>query len=67
MSDDIHTMPLNDLIEHQFHDCICRPATQAIQRNDGSFGWQIIHHSFDGREFTEPDYNGQPMPTEDKT
>jgi hypothetical protein len=43
-------MPEDDTIEHTFHDCVCGPTTVPVPRDDGSMGWQIIHHSLDGRE-----------------
>lgn len=52
-SDDVHTMPISDLIEHQFDDCPCGPTTEPVPRDDGSMGWLIIHHSLDGRELNE--------------
>lgn len=51
-----HVHPLGDQIEHNLtgDDCVCGPATQPVEREDGSIGWLIIHHSLDGRELTEP-------------
>lgn len=51
-----HVVPLNDLIEHGDADCICEPT----EVTEGVF----IHHSLDGREFFEDDYEGPPMPKE---
>jgi hypothetical protein len=54
----IHVYPLNDLIEHLTDDpesCLCCPTVA-----DGV----AVHHSLDGREFSEPDYQGPPMPVE---
>tara|TARA_B100000700_G_scaffold313331_1_gene398193 strand:+ start:211 stop:384 length:174 start_codon:yes stop_codon:yes gene_type:complete len=53
--DDVHVYPVNDLVEHDVEggDCICGPTTEAIKREDGSYGWVIIHHSLDGRESHE--------------
>lgn len=55
MSDTIHTVPVNDLIEHDSDggDCICGPTVVPIEREDGSIAWQMIHHSLDGRELDE--------------
>jgi hypothetical protein len=52
MTDAIHTVPVNDLIEHDTatDDCVCGPEAEAVERDDGSFGWLLIHHSLDGRE-----------------
>lgn len=51
----VHTYPVGDLIEHDTDggDCICGPTTEAVMREDGSNGWQVIHHSLDGREVSE--------------
>lgn len=50
-----HVYPLNDLIEHETEgsDCVCGPTIEPVEREDGSFGWLISHHSLDGREQTE--------------
>lgn len=57
----VHTYPVNDLIEHETtgDDCPCGPDTHPVQRDDGSYGWVIVHHSLDGRELHEPDYEGR--------
>lgn len=46
---------LNDLIEHDTDggDCPCGPETIPVEREDGSIGWQVVHHSLDGREAQE--------------
>lgn len=51
----VHTYPVNDVVEHDTDggDCICGPTTEAVFRDDGSNGWQVIHHSLDGREQRE--------------
>ena len=48
----IHVYPANDLIDHDTEDddCLCGPETEAVLRDDGSYGWLILHHSLDGRE-----------------
>lgn len=48
----IHTYPSRDLIEHETEgdDCACGPTVEPVEREDGSFGWHILHHSLDGRE-----------------
>jgi len=51
--DDIHVMPMQDLVEHADDDCVCGPTTHPVSRNDGSYGWVVIHHSLDGRESYE--------------
>lgn len=66
MSDTVHTYPTGDVIEHDTDggDCPCGPTTEAIPRDDGSYGWHVLHHRLDGREFSEPDHVGPPMPKE---
>jgi len=51
----VHTYPVADLVEHDTDggDCICGPTTEPIERNDGSIGWHVLHHSLDGRESRE--------------
>ena len=53
----IHVYPLADLIEHDTagDDCVCGPESIPVERDDGSFGWVISHHSLDGRERYEVD------------
>jgi hypothetical protein len=55
VSDDFHTVPIDDLIEHVTDggDCPCGPDTVPIERDDGSIVYQYIHHSLDGREHDE--------------
>jgi len=55
-ADEIHVLPLNDLIDHGVEDCICGTTTEPCPREDGSMGWLVIHHSLDGRENQDPDY-----------
>lgn len=52
----IHVYPLGDLVEHDTGggDCVCGPTTEPVEREDGSFGWVVSHHSLDGREALEP-------------
>lgn len=52
----VHVYPLRDLIEHETcgDDCACGPRIEPVQRDDGSYGWLIVHHSLDGREQHEP-------------
>ena len=51
--DDIHCMPVNDLMEHAYSDCWCIPEVIPVNRDDGGIGWVIAHHSLDGRELQE--------------
>jgi hypothetical protein len=51
---DVHVMPRDDLIEHATSgDCTCGPRTEPVEREDGSMGWLLVHHSLDGRERNE--------------
>lgn len=49
-SDEVHVLPIDDIVAHSPNDCVCGPTTQAVPRDDGSFGWVVTHHSLDGRE-----------------
>jgi hypothetical protein len=51
----VHTYPTRDLIEHETEgdDCACGVTIEPIRRDDGSYGWHILHHSLDGREASE--------------
>lgn len=53
MSAEVHVVPLGDLIEHVHEDCPCGPRTEPVEREDGSMGWLVVHHSLDGREIGE--------------
>lgn len=57
-SDVRHGSPIDDQVKHDTSttqpDCACGPEVQPVQRDDGSMGWVIVHHSLDGREQTEP-------------
>lgn len=66
MSDTIHVYPDGDIIDHVTvgDTCMCGPVSEAVPRDDGSYGWMLTHHALDGREFNEPDYTGPPMPAE---
>lgn len=61
MTDHVHIRPTNDGVEHDTSstepDCACGPDVRPVQRDDGSIGWLIVHHSLDGREQTEPRTN----------
>jgi hypothetical protein len=65
VSDTIHTIPVNDLIEHTTdgRDCPCGPTTEPVEREDGSMGWIVLHHSLDGREHDEPDHDAANCPS----
>lgn len=51
----VHVFPLDDLIDHDLDggDCPCGPTDIPVERDDGSFGWVVSHHSLDGRELHE--------------
>ena len=51
----VHTYPVGDLVEHDTggEDCVCGPTTKPVPRDGGSMGWQVVHHSLDGREKSE--------------
>lgn len=51
----VHVWPDDDLIDHDLDgdDCVCGPRTEPVERDDGSVGWVIVHHSLDGREHAE--------------
>lgn len=61
-SDTFHVYPARDLIEHDTDggDCMCAPSTEAVLREDGSYGWVVLHHSLDGRERDERRDEGCP-------
>ena len=61
----VHTIPLDDLIEHMTDgsECPCGPTTEAVERDDGSMGWMVTHHSLDGREHHEPDHDREECPS----
>lgn len=62
---DVHSYPLNDLVEHVTDggECPCGPTTIPVAREDGSIGYVISHPSFDGREHFEDghDRTGCPL------
>lgn len=56
----MHVYPLNDLVEHEFTDeCVCGPRSEAVRRDDGSYGWVVIHSSLDGREARKSAVGGE--------
>lgn len=51
--DHVHVIPCGDQLPHSEDpdgDCLCGPTLEPCERDDGSFGWIITHHSLDGRE-----------------
>lgn len=59
-----HTYPVGDLIEHLTNgdECPCGPTVEPVERDDGSMGWHVVHHSLDGREHHEPDHDRAACP-----
>jgi hypothetical protein len=50
-ADDVHVLPIGDLIEHEeTSECPCGATPDPVKRDDGSIGWVMVHHSLDGRE-----------------
>lgn len=64
MGNTVHVYPVGDLIQHDVDggECPCRPDTEAVPCDDGSYGRLVTHHSMDGRELAEPDYAGPAIP-----
>lgn len=53
-TEEVHVSPLGDQIGHELtEECACGPRVEPVERNDGSTGWGIVHHSLDNREATE--------------
>lgn len=51
--DSLHCIPVDDLIEHEANEgCLCGPSVMPVEQ-DGAIGWILLHHSLDGREFSE--------------
>ena len=56
-TDELHVQPINDLIKHTAsEECPCGPRCDPVERADETYGWSYVHHSLDGREKEEPDY-----------
>jgi hypothetical protein len=55
MSDTLHVVPVGDLVEHDTDgdECVCGATVEPVERDDGSVGWVVRHHSLDGRELRE--------------
>ena len=49
-TDDVHVYPVDDIILHEWEDCACIPFIEAVPRDDGSFGWLVVHSAWDGRK-----------------
>jgi hypothetical protein len=59
VSDTLHTVPVNDIVEHitTGEDCPCGPTTVPVERDDGSIAFTVTHHALDGREHFEADHD----------
>lgn len=55
VSEPVHVFPVGDLVEHDTSGvtCVCGPTDEPVERDDGSCGWLVVHHSLDGRESWE--------------
>lgn len=53
-ADELHIIPVNDLIDHpSADDCVCGPENRPVEMDDGSYGWLHVHHALNGREQQE--------------
>lgn len=57
MPETVHTIPVDDLIEHDTsgEGCVCGPTVERVESPNGD-GWLVVHHSLDGRELSEADH-----------
>lgn len=48
----VHVLPISDLVDHEDEgtDCVCGPAVECVQNEDGPDGWLIVHNALDGRD-----------------
>ena len=56
MSNIVHVLPVNDLMEHEDEgdDCWCGVSIEPVRDEEtGAVGWLITHQSLDGRERDE--------------
>lgn len=42
----VHVLPCNDLIEHEYDDCVCVPSIEEVEVS----GRVFVHNALDGRE-----------------
>lgn len=47
---EIHIVPVDDLIKHRPLDCQCLPVTEPHETVDGTINWLVIHNAKDGRK-----------------
>jgi len=53
-----HCFPLGDQIRHQLdEDCICGPGATLVTADDDESHWAYKHHSLDGREAHEREWD----------
>jgi hypothetical protein len=50
---DVHVIPHDDLIRHEYCDCPCGPDQELIPTDHGGDAYLVTHHSLDGREVYE--------------
>lgn len=51
--DNVHIVPVNDLMRHEPVDCACVPWVDLVEQDenyDGPDVWMHVHSSLDGRE-----------------
>lgn len=48
-SNEVHVVPIADLVDHEPENCPCGPRPEPIKRPGGSYGWLIVHQPLDGR------------------
>lgn len=53
INNEVHVLPIEDLIAHLVEDCACGPTTEPVEGDGGIINWVVIHHSLDGREKEE--------------
>lgn len=47
---EIHVIPVKDALAHESVDCGCMPVMEAVERDDGSYGWLVTHNAWDDRK-----------------
>jgi hypothetical protein len=49
----LHIIPPGELAEHTTDGCVCRPATEPFELDDGSVRPAIVHHTLAGNGPTD--------------
>lgn len=49
----VHIIPTDDLIDHEFRRCVCRPYLEGVPTRLLGIRWKYVHSSLDGRELKE--------------